>query len=145
MQRFCLPTVFPALAADMTQQLEKGNYMRKLLIASLAVTTLGFAACSDNSQQATQEAGEAIAQDAQTAGDAIAEDTKDTRDAIARDAAAAGDKTESGANNAADAPAKAARDAGNVIEGTVNAAGAAVNNAGDKIKVETEKAKANDQ
>jgi hypothetical protein len=134
MQRIWRSKVFPPLAADRTRQQEKGSFsMRKLLIASLAVAALGTAACSEKSQQATENAGDAIAQDAATAGDAIA-----------HDAAVAGDKIEAGANKAADATANAARDAGNVIEGTVNAAGDAVNKAGDKIATETQKAKAND-
>lgn len=96
--------------------------MRKLLIATLAVSALGMAACSENAQQETAEAGNAIAQDAENAGDAIA----------------------TGAENAADSAAQVATDAGNVVEGTVNAAGDAAAKAGDKIEAETEKAKAND-
>lgn len=105
--------------------------MRKFLIASLAITTFGLAACSDRAQQESNDAGTVVVVD-----------SAQTDHTISNDAERLGESISTGASNAADKAAQVATDAGYVIEGTVNAAGAAAARAGESIKQETEKAKA---
>ena len=103
-------------------------------IASLALITLPIAACSDNAQQETGEAADAIGDDFERAGDEAAQETREATQEAGAAADRLGDDIEQGAREAGAAADRVGDDIEEGADAAADRTGAAMEEAGRDLQ-----------